>query len=749
MTRSIRSALVAIACLILATVASVATASANVQVGSSGWQWGNPQPEGNTLHDLAFAPGSTTGYGVGDFGTIVKTTDSGATWTGLPAGTFTNLTRVQSLPDGSVIAGGGCVMRISTDGGATFSRIPFAASEVGCPHGVVAFSYSSRSAGYNLLDDGEVQHTTDGGQSFLSNTTGLPGTAGSPTGGPAKPLDITFLADGMTGFASTTDGHIYRTADGAQTWSAVYAGAPITRITFPNGGPIGYAAGSGGTFLTTIDTGATWVPHDSGTTENLTDLSCSNSECAIATGRGDIVDTTLDGGLTFTQPHPPVEVNAVAFVSATQVLGVGNSGGTAISTDGGVSYTRVGQPLPSAYTRLRAGGANGSAYAAGPNGALAQTIDGGKTWTPAKVGGAGNIVDVSFPTPMHGWALDSSGALYTTSNGAASWKSIDTGSTAKPNAVYASSASHVMVVGPRGIRRSTNSGLDFTSDPKINLVPLSDVDTAGAGTVVVYGPQLILESRNDGESFTSVHKPGPYHRHGRLLVNRLPVYKVDFVSATTGFLLDGLGRLWSTRNTGRTWTELSATGTENAAGMAFSSAANGYLVINRFGSVTTNSGFLLRTSDGGRSWHPQFIVSDPINPRGVAAGGSTDYLLSNSSRLLSTTTGGDWGQSSKLTIKASRARLSKPSTIAVSGTLAPASGFEEVVVSSRPAGALYWTSHIAKVDSNGKFTSTWSNLRRGANQFVAQWQGDFRSAGAGTSVLNVTVAPKAKPKHAH
>ena len=225
MTRSIRTAVSVIACLIVAGLALTATAFANVQVGSSGWQWGNPQPQGNTLHDVAFAPGSATGYAVGDFGTIIKTSDAGATWSGLPAGTFTNLIRVQTTADGSVIAGGGCVMRISSDGGATFSRIPFSASEVGCPHGVIAFSYSSKTAGYNLLDDGEVQHTTDGGQSFLSNTNGLPGTAGSPTGGNAKPLDITFMADGTTGFASATDGHIYRTTDSAQTWSVVYSGA--------------------------------------------------------------------------------------------------------------------------------------------------------------------------------------------------------------------------------------------------------------------------------------------------------------------------------------------------------------------------------------------------------------------------------------------------------------------------------------------------------------------------------------------
>jgi len=46
-----------------ALAALPAAAQANVQVGSSGWLWGNPLPQGNTLRAMAFA--GTTGYAVG------------------------------------------------------------------------------------------------------------------------------------------------------------------------------------------------------------------------------------------------------------------------------------------------------------------------------------------------------------------------------------------------------------------------------------------------------------------------------------------------------------------------------------------------------------------------------------------------------------------------------------------------------------------------------------------------------------
>ena len=80
--------------------------------------------------------------------------------------------------------------------------------------------------------------------------------------------------------------------------------------------------------------------------------------------------------------------------------------------------------------------------------------------------------------------------------------------------------------------------------------------------------------------------------------------------------------------------------------MSFSSASRGYLVISSFGDVRQPTGFLLRTDDGGATWHPQFVVSDPIADSGIAAGGGTDYLLGGQQALLYSTTGGDAGAAS-------------------------------------------------------------------------------------------------------
>src|SRR5829696_5048234 len=104
----------------LAVLFFAPSAQAAVGTGHSGWQWGNPQPQGNTLHDVDFAGGA--GYAVGSFGTILKTTDSGVNWAGLASGTTASLSRVRALDANVVFAGGGCVLRRSDNGGSSFGR---------------------------------------------------------------------------------------------------------------------------------------------------------------------------------------------------------------------------------------------------------------------------------------------------------------------------------------------------------------------------------------------------------------------------------------------------------------------------------------------------------------------------------------------------------------------------------------------------------------------------------------------------
>jgi photosystem II stability/assembly factor-like uncharacterized protein len=732
----------AIVACALATIP--AAASANVQVGSSGWSWGNPLPQGNTLRAMAFS--GTTGYAVGDFGTLLKTTDGGANWEGLPAGTFSNLTELQVLDGNTLFAGGGCVARRSTDGGRTFTRIGFTNVESDCPaeSNLAALSFLDANLGYIFEAQGQVFQTRDGGSRFASKSA-VPGTRAS--GGGAAPTDATFLSEG-TGFVATTDGKIFQTTDAGTSWKPVSdTGRAVRAITFASA-TVGYAVGDNALFLKTTDGGATWDAKGVGAPggQDLTAVRCADDKtCVVTTRAGTVVGVTKDGGATFTFPTPSTDpLFAAALATTTRLVAAGQQGSTVYSDDAGQNFTAVGGRLVGQFSRVRAGRVAGSAFAPGPDGTLARTVDGGHTWTRGNVATSQDVLDVSFPTVDDGYALDVAGGVFNTNDGGQTWATLNTGSTARANAVYAPSAGTVMVVGPTGIRRSTDSGGSFSAvkGTAVSRAVLDEVDRGGSA-IVASGPQDVIRSTDNGKTWTTVLKPGKYIKKGKRRVNRLGIRNVDFTDANNGFLLDASGRLWKTRNGGKAWTELPGIGTNAARGMSFSSAQKGYLVISTFGDVRTPTGFLLRTDDGGATWHPQFVVSNPIADGGVAAGGATDYLLGGQQSLLYSTTGGETGSSSDLSIKAPKSRYTKPVHVTITGTLKPASGNERITVSYRRPGSTRWTSQTVTASANGAYTSSW-NLARGDNVFVAQWQGNFRSHGDGSKVLTVRVGAKKK-----
>jgi photosystem II stability/assembly factor-like uncharacterized protein len=721
-----------------------AAASANVQVGSSGWQWGNPLPQGNTVRTMSFA--GQTGYAAGDFGTLLKTTDGGATWTGLPAGTFSALTQLEVLDADTLVAGGGCVARLSTDGGATFHRIAFTNVESDCPADsqLSALWFVTKDLGYIVESSGLVFQTANAGATFSARNSAVPGTR--TKGGTASVTDIVFLNE-TTGFTSTTDGKIYKTTDSANSWNQVSdTNRAVRSIVFVDANT-GYAVGDQSLVLKTTDAGATWKPVDiaAPSVQDLTSIRCvSEKVCVVTTKAGTLLGITTDGD-KWSFPTPSTDpIYAAAFASATRLVAAGQQGSTVVSSDAGANFTPIGGRLVGQFSRVVAGKIAGSAFAPGPDGTLGKTVDGGRTWTRGNVTTSQDVLDVSFPTNTDGYALDVAGGLFNTTDGGQSWKTLDTGTTARPQAVYAPDAKTVMVIGPTGIRRSTDSGGSFSGiHGAVSRMPMEGVDRAGS-SIVAYGFQDLIRSNDDGATWKALRKPGTYKKVRGKLVNRLGIRRADFSDANNGFVLDAFGRLWKTRNGGKSWTELAGVGTEQASGMSFASAQKGYLVVDRFGDVRSRAGFLLRTDDGGTTWHPQFVVSDPIAPFGVAAGGATDYLLGGSQSLLFSTSGGDAGQASQLSIRAPKSRYGKPVSITVTGKLTPASGNERVVVSMRRPGSTRWVAQGATVSANGSFTTSW-RLQKGANQFVAQWQGDFASHGDGSTVLTVNVG-KAKKK---
>lgn len=765
----------ALALAAAAATTSGATAHAGVQVGTSGWQWGSPQPQGNTLNALAFQGGGV-GYAAGQAGTLLKTTDGGSTWAGLRSGTTTPLVDVQLVGANTVIAGGGCVARRSDDGGQTFKRIPFTPVESSCPSDLAAFSFVDPQVGFLVLADGSVLQTADGGQEFTPRTA-LPGS--KATGGAALPTAVSFTS-ATRGIAALSDGRLLLTTDAGVSWTPVVAGGGAIRDLLFLSPTQGYAVGAGSTFLRTADGGQTWTPASLGIPPlDLSDLSCADATRCVAStaGGGPIVrisitppaaapvptpvtpadpgtsttpTTPADTTTTTTAPATPapdtvsaavvtpatLPVFAAAFASPTRIAAVGTDGTTVVSDDAGQTFAAADARLVGSYSRLRLGSDPRTAYALGDRGSLAVTTNAGQTWQRTAVPTSADLLDVGFASATTGYALDEAGGLFRTSTSGATWQPLDTGTTDEPSAVAATLGA-VLLVGPRGVRRSTDDGgtFDAVTASAVRRARLFGIDRA-EGSVVVYGAKALVRSADAGRTWRAIRLPTEIRRKR----SRIDVSRVDFVSGSTGYLTTDAGKLWRTANGGRSWTELPGVGTSDLNGLAFSSATSGFVLRSSFGDFD-RYGVALHTSDGGRTWQPQLVT--PAVAQSVLAAPGVSYLLDGPTSLLASTTGGSAGSASTLTLSSSRRTLRKPGRVTVSGRLQPAAGNERVTVSSRAPGSSRWQEQTVRTAANGSFTTSWS-VRRGTTRFVAQWAGDVRSAGDGSTVLSVAVKAKAK-----
>lgn len=739
--------LLSIAMLALAVFATAVVAqAADVTVGQSGWNWGNPQPQGNTLRTVEFAGGR--GYAAGDFGTLLRTDDGGRNWVGIPTGITANLSRIRAVNQDTVVIGSGCVLRRSDDGGTTFKRLRYNGSEASCPTTIASLYFPSPDIGYVVASDGSVVRTANGGSTF-SGREAVPGT--ERTGGNGAPTDVFFITPDM-GFATTKGpggGIVYKTTDGGFTWTAK-ATVPqgLNGLYFADPG-VGYAVGDGNALLRTTDGGETWEPKPIGGDipgNDLTSIRCSTTvSCLISTASGDRVLRTTDGGATFTAFSPSTrKIYAVSFASASSAVGVGERGATVLSTnvdsENSPSFVPVGdQPLQGSFNRMRATSTT-LVYAPGDNGKLARTEDGGHHWSTLQVPTSEDLLDSWFVSENDGYVLDVAGKALSTADGGGSWSLLDTGTTDRPQAVYAPNTSLVLLFGPRGVRRSEDAGQTFAPvDSKAaRTATLVDYDRTSTSTLYAYGPKGLIVSSDIGASWKKVKGP----------VKKPRYQKVDFVNTKVGYALMTDGRAYKTINGGKTWRDMTpGVGSSNAYDVSFGDSDNGFLSVPSFGAGSTGlEGWVLRTSDGGRTWRPQLIEPSTLAPRGLATpAASTAFALGGTSDLFYTTFGGDAGTPTTLTIASKTKRIKKTKTVKITGRLSPTVAGADVVVSARDPKTNRWRRvGVPTVSSSGTFTSTFRVSR--TTQFVAQWRGDADNNGDGSPAITVVKTKSAKKK---
>jgi photosystem II stability/assembly factor-like uncharacterized protein len=717
---------IAIVGVTVAIVSLPAQAAGSVLAGHAGWFWGNPVPQGNTLRAVTFA--GNRGYAVGDFGTVMRSDDRGESWTGVTTATTASLHLVDAISPDTIVVGGGCVVQRSDDAGRSFTPLPWRPTGAGCPVRLRSLAFPSSEVGYLVLSDGTVVRTRDGGTTWVRRTA-VPGTPATQRGTATHPTDVQFPTTDI-GVVATEGGVLYRTTDGGVSWSPVAGSTQhLDSISFPD--PLdGFAVG-GASVLKTVDGGISWTQRGVvAAPESLASISCRDAlRCVATTASGDELLLTDDGGSSWASISPStLPLYASAYSASGSVVAVGEAGATVSSADGGFNFSPIGGELGGQFTGLRAASPE-VAYAFGRAGALVRTVDGGQTWAALSAPGAGDLVDLAFPTIRTGYVLDRHGNLMRTSDGGHTWQMLDIGTYLVPRAVLALDAQRLVLVGPHGVRRSLNGGFAFNRVGQ-RLVRRLALTAGGVtnGMLYAYGPHALVVSTDSGDSWHSATLPS----RGTKLV------KVVFADKSIAYALTRDGRVWKSPDRGLSWNEIAAVGTKFGTDLAFSDPDSGYVAVSQFDEDP--HGYVLRTSDGGRRWRPQLVDRAAVRAGAVAAPGRLIALaVTGADHVLATDSGGDVGQHSEIELSTRRLRLAKPGVIALHGALTPAHGGEAVVVSKRPAHER-WFAHEVTVSSTGSFT-VFSYVAR-TTRFVAQWSGDDTRAGAGSTLLTVTLPAK-------
>ena len=295
----------------------------------------------NSLHFVS----ENIGWGVGNYGFILSTTDGGSTWIERsdmyqsPYRIYSGLDFISSSI-GWAIGSEGCILKTSNGGNDWLENT---IGENITPYSIDFISDLSGWISGSRNDTGIIFHTTNGGQDWIVQY---------------NPSDeysiktIQFISENI-GLA-VGNYAIYRTANGGQTWGKVYSNQLGSGwkndICFINEN-IGWILGADPTILKTTDGGLTWdsiqVPVNTVLPDCeffLSALQFVSSEVGWVVGAGRLILKTTDGGISWQEQmnsgNRDENLFSVYFISENIGWTIGSDGLILKTIDGGNSWSR-------------------------------------------------------------------------------------------------------------------------------------------------------------------------------------------------------------------------------------------------------------------------------------------------------------------------------------------------------------------------------------------------------------------------
>ena len=340
--------------------------------GGLNWQEFNCNSSGS-LSSVSFFNASS-GWIVGDIGTIVKTIDGGDSWiiqdvrsidASLASAYF------QNINIGWIVGTNGAIYK-TTNGGDQWNE-----QVSGTSKDLNSVYFVSSTHGWIVGESGTILSTLDGGANWITQTSGT-----------TKELCSIFFVDINTGWTVGETGTVLKTLDGGLNWNSIFVGISkkLKSVYFTDYNT-GWAVGSESSVLKTTDGGNNWSAKSLGITLSLNSVFFLDENIGWTVGDG-----------YYSIIFPDIE----SLIYKTN--------------DGGINWLRQESNILSDLNSVFFTDYN-TGWAVGSSGTIRFTNDGGTTWRKQECKTLHKLMSVRFVDSNHGWIVGSAGAILKTTDG--------------------------------------------------------------------------------------------------------------------------------------------------------------------------------------------------------------------------------------------------------------------------------------------------------------------------------------------
>jgi photosystem II stability/assembly factor-like uncharacterized protein len=573
------------------------------------WTNQNPAPDGNDLWSTFFI--DDTGWIVGEFGFIKKTTNAGLDWIKQTSGTSLTLRSVQFIDQntGWICGDEGLIIK-TTNGGQNWLELTSGISEK-----LVDIHFYDLNIGWVVGDCETILKTTNSGTSWTIQSSGT-----------SFNLNSVDFVDAFTGYA-LGDTTLLKTTDGGLNWiekSPIFTICTnLNSVEFidTNTGFIGGAeAGAFRRIYKTTDGGESWtscVLQNIEGDENsdlmkikgdefwgITSIFFKDSDNGYAVGGGRYknIFTTTNGGSTWESKCDEGIYSGGLFSVTGKGWAIGSSGQIFITEDDGNSWVHILSGSGYAYDDINSvffineniGWATGRRHLDYNWDFILKTTNGGKLWKTQYCVGSGWINQlhcVSFIDINNGWVIGDSKILRTT-NGGADWVEQTSGTTNSLNAITFTDVNNGTAVGSSGtILRTTNGGSNWTQQTSGTTNELYGVSFTDVNNGISVGSNgTILLTTNGGTTWNSVTSGTTNTLNG-----------IKFFNSNLGMCVGDMGTVLFSSDAGENWVAKSSGISNDLKAVTFTNSTSVW--------IAGSNGKILSTTDLGNNWISYDLVT--------------------------------------------------------------------------------------------------------------------------------------------